>query len=139
MIIPGPIGTILAMHHDLKKYKDMPYASTLCGSCTAVCPVKVDIHRQIVLWRNEVVKAGHLGRAKSAGLKTATLGMKNTLLFRMGGWAMRRRLRVLPPFVFNNCLTIWGKSRDLPKMPAKSFRAEFRAHSRSKTNLSNQA
>jgi L-lactate dehydrogenase complex protein LldF len=133
-VIPGPIGTILAMHRDLKKYKDMPYASTLCGSCTAVCPVKIDIHRQIVLWRNEVVEAGYLGRAKSAALKTATLGMKSTRLFRTGGWALRKLLRVLPPFVFNNRLTVWGKSRDLPKMPAQSFRAEYRAYSRRLTN-----
>lgn len=134
-VIPGPIGTILAMHRDLKKYKDMPYASTLCGSCSAVCPVKIDIHRQIVLWRSEVVEAGYFGRAKSAALKTTTLGMKSTRLFRMGGWAMRKLLRILPPFVFNNRLTIWGKSRDLPRMPARSFRAEYRTYSRSKTDL----
>jgi len=133
-VIPGPIGTILAMHRDLKKFKDMAYASTLCGSCTAVCPVKIDIHRQIVLWRNDVVEAGYLGRAKSAALKTATLGMKSTRFFRMGGWTVRTILRILPPFVFNNRLTIWGKSRDLPRMPARSFRAEFRAYSRRKTN-----
>ena len=136
-VIPGPIGTILDMHRDLKKYKDMPYASTLCGSCTAVCPVKIDIHRQIVLWRNEVVKAGYLGKAKSVALKTATLGMKSTRLFRTGGWTVRKLLRILPPFVFNNRLTIWGKSRDLPKMPAQSFRAEYRAYSRRMTDGSN--
>jgi L-lactate dehydrogenase complex protein LldF len=94
----------------------------------------IDIHRQIVLWRNEVVKAGYLGRAKLAALKTATLGMKRTRLFRMGGWTVRKLLRILPPFVLDNRLTIWGKFRDLPKMPAQSFRAQYRAYSRRKTD-----
>jgi L-lactate dehydrogenase complex protein LldF len=127
-IIPGPIGTILAPHQDLKKYKDMPYASSLCGSCSAVCPVKVDIHRQIVLWRNEVVEAGLLGRAKSLALKAMTAAMTGTRRFAAAGALGRRVLRLAPRFLFNNGLTIWGRTRDLPEMPAKSFRAQYRAY-----------
>jgi L-lactate dehydrogenase complex protein LldF len=127
-IIPGPIGTILAPHRNLKKYKDLPYASSLCGSCSAACPVKVDIHRQIVLWRNEVVAAGELGKLKTAALKTATAVMSRARLFSAAGALARKVLRLLPAFLFNNRLTIWGKERDLPEMPAKSFRAQFRKH-----------
>jgi L-lactate dehydrogenase complex protein LldF len=125
-IIPGPIGVILAPHRSLKKYKDMPYASTLCGSCSAVCPVKIDIHRQIVLWRSEVVEAGYLGRAKILALSALTMIMKNTAVFAAGGWLARQTMRRLPAFVFNNRLTIWGRTRDLPRAPARSFRALYR-------------
>ncbi len=129
-VIPGPIGTILAPHRDLKKYKDMPFASSLCGSCSAVCPVKIDIHRQIVLWRNEVVKAGYLGRVKSAALKSATAVMTRTRLFAAAGALGRRALRLAPRFITNNKLTVWGATRDLPEMPAKSFRALYKAYRR---------
>jgi L-lactate dehydrogenase complex protein LldF len=125
-VIPGPIGAILAPHRSLNKYKDMPYASTLCGSCSAVCPVKVDIHRQIVLWRNEIVEAGYLGPAKTLALKALTLVMKNRIVFAAGGWLARQAMRRLPAFVFNNRLTIWGRTRDLPRMPARSFRSQYR-------------
>jgi len=131
-VIPGPIGTILAPHRDLKKYKDMPFASSLCGSCSAVCPVKIDIHRQIVLWRNEVVEAGHLGAVKSAVLKAATAVMSRTRLFAAAGAAGRRVLRLAPRFLYNNRLTIWGKTRDLPEMPARSFRAEYKRRRRTR-------
>jgi L-lactate dehydrogenase complex protein LldF len=125
-IIPGPIGTILAPHRDLKKYRDLPYASSLCGSCTAVCPVKIDIHRQIVLWRNEVVEAGYLGRVKSLALKAVTAAMNRPAAFNVGGAIARTVIRLLPSFLYNNRLSIWGRSRDLPKMPAKSFRAQYK-------------
>ena len=129
-VIPGPIGTILAPHRDLKKYKDLPFASSLCGSCSAVCPVKIDIHRQIVLWRNEIVEAGHLGRLKSAVLKAVTAVMRRTRLFAAAGALGRRALRITPRFLYNNRLTIWGKTRDLPRMPARSFRAQYKRYRR---------
>jgi L-lactate dehydrogenase complex protein LldF len=131
-VIPGPIGMILAPHRNLKEYKDLPYASSLCGSCSAACPVKIDIHRQIVLWRNEVVAAGELGKLKTAALKTATAAMRNSRLFAVAGALARKTLRLLPGFLFNNRLTIWGKERDLPEMPAKSFRAQYRRHQKEK-------
>jgi len=127
-VIPGPIGMILAPHRNLREYKDLPYASSLCGSCTAACPVKIDIHRQIVLWRNEVVAAGELGRFKSAVLKAATAMMRNARIFAAAAAFARTILRLLPAFLFNNRLTIWGKERDLPEMPAKSFRAQYRKY-----------
>jgi L-lactate dehydrogenase complex protein LldF len=127
-VIPGPIGTILAPHRDLKRYKDMPFASSLCGSCSAVCPVKIDIHRQIVLWRNEVVEAGYLGRVKTLAFKGATAVMRRTRLFAAAGAVVRHAMRLAPRFLYNNRLTIWGKTRDLPKMPARSFRAQFKRY-----------
>jgi L-lactate dehydrogenase complex protein LldF len=131
-VIPGPIGMILAPHRGLREYKDLPYASSLCGSCSAACPVKVDIHRQIVLWRNEIVRAGELGRIKSAALKAATAAMRNARVFAAAGALARRILRILPAILVNNRLTVWGKDRDLPEIPAKSFRAQFRKYQKEK-------
>src|SRR5262249_34523526 len=50
--IPGPIGEVLApaLAQDGEP-RSLPFASTLCGSCSAVCPVKIDLHDQLVAWR----------------------------------------------------------------------------------------
>ncbi|MDB5009744.1 MAG: lutB 2, partial [Mucilaginibacter sp.] len=57
--ISGPIGSILAPNLDMEKYADLPFASTLCGSCSNVCPVKIDIHQQLYKWRQVIVKNGY--------------------------------------------------------------------------------
>jgi len=49
--IAGPIGSILAPNMNKAAHSSMPFASTLCGSCTNVCPVKIDIHTQLLKWR----------------------------------------------------------------------------------------
>ena len=66
--VAGPIGSILAPNLDMEKYADLPFASTLCGSCSNVCPVKIDIHEQLYKWRQVLVKAGYAPAAKKAGM-----------------------------------------------------------------------
>ena len=41
--VPGPIGSVLAPFYGKQESKDLPFASTLCGSCNNVCPVKIDL------------------------------------------------------------------------------------------------
>ncbi len=54
--VPGPIGSILAPANDPKEHHSLPFACTLCGSCTDVCPVKIDIHHQLLTWRQELAQ-----------------------------------------------------------------------------------
>ncbi|TAH05918.1 MAG: lactate utilization protein, partial [Runella slithyformis] len=56
--VAGPIGSIWATKFDMKKNADLPFASTLCGSCTNVCPVKIDIHNQLYKWRQVLTDEG---------------------------------------------------------------------------------
>jgi L-lactate dehydrogenase complex protein LldF len=128
-VIPGPIGIVLAPHRGIEKYKSLPYASTLCGSCSDVCPAKVDLHEQILAWRAEVDASGNLGFMKKNAMGVATSVLGSTLLFTVGGNLARTLLRILPKSLIN-ALTAWGKTRDLPDMPAKSFRAQYRGQQR---------
>src|SRR5690606_28674002 len=64
--IPGPIGAILTPGVDLEKYGALPFASTLCGSCSDVCPVKIDIHGQLWAWRQEVTQRAVPAAARQA-------------------------------------------------------------------------
>lgn len=120
--IPGPIGSILSPNIDLKKYSSLPFASTLCGSCSDVCPVKIDIHTQLYKWRQIIVRENHIPATKKWGMKMTGLLFSNPFWYRKAGGMGRRLLRVLPKKVVNNPLNVWGKSRDLPEAPAMSFR-----------------
>jgi L-lactate dehydrogenase complex protein LldF len=118
--ISGPIGAILAPNLDMKRHADLPFASTLCGSCSNVCPVKINIHDQLYKWRQEIVKEGYATNTKVFGMKAMawTLSSSDTLATagRAGRWFMQN-----VPFVVNNKLNPWYKQRDMPEGPKESF------------------
>jgi len=118
--IAGPIGSILAPNLDMKKNADLPFASTLCGSCSNVCPVKIDIHNQLYLWRQEITKQGYSPKLKTVVMKVMAVTLSNPTLFNIGGKAARWVIKYLP-FMVNNRLNPWYKQRDLPAPPKQSF------------------
>jgi L-lactate dehydrogenase complex protein LldF len=124
--IPGPIGSILTPRVDLKKFGGLPFASSLCGSCSDVCPVKIDIHEQLYQWRQEVHKAGRLGVRKTLGLKLIGFALSRPHLYRVSGRLLRLLLRYGPRVLVYNRLNTWGRSRDLPTPPEKSFEEWYR-------------
>lgn len=123
--IAGPIGAILAPNLDMKKYADLPFASTLCGSCSNVCPVKIDIHSQLYAWRQELTKTGHSPAGKTAAMKMMAGTLSNPTVFNLTGKAGRWFMRVIPSLV-NNKWNPWFKQRDMPAPPKQSFREWFK-------------
>ena len=117
----GPIGSILNPNLDMKANADLPFASTLCGSCTNVCPVKINIHEQLWKWRQEIVKNGYVDTTKKIGMNGMALLFSYPSIYRftgkMGRWVMR-----FLPFMTNNKLNLWYKQREMPKPPKESFR-----------------
>jgi len=118
--VPGPIGSILSPGLDLKKHSSLPFASTLCGSCTDVCPVKINIHEQLYEWRQEVTKT-HGDFAKGLSMKLANGIFKSPLAYKISGSLMRNALKSLPNSLIYHPLNIWGKNRNLPDAPKESF------------------
>jgi L-lactate dehydrogenase complex protein LldF len=118
--ISGPIGAILAPNLDMEKYADLPFASTLCGSCSNVCPVKIDIHQQLYKWRQVIVQNGHAPTAKKAAMKMMSITLSSPVLYHAGGKAGRLVLRYAP-FAINNRFNPWFKQRDMPSPPPQSF------------------
>lgn len=118
--IAGPIGSILAPNLDMKKYSDLPFASTLCGSCSNVCPVKIDIHDQLYKWRQVIVQQGYAPAAKKAGMKAASWVLASPGKYHFAGKAARTMMK-LAPFAVNNKLNPWYKHRDMPQPPEMSF------------------
>ena len=126
--VPGPIGSILTPGLDLKRYAALPFASTLCGSCTAVCPVKIDIHAQLFAWRQEVTAAGLAPHAKRAAMRVAGAALGRSSLFARLGRTARWALRRLPRSLTHARPNVWARARDLPEPPTQSFGAWVRAH-----------
>ncbi len=120
--IPGPIGSILAPNTDLKKHSDLPFASTLCGSCEDVCPVKIDIAHQLYKWRQVIGKEGHLGKMKEKSMKITASILKNEKKFKFYTKMMRFSLRKLPKSMFNISPNKWAKNRAMPPAAKESFR-----------------
>ena len=118
----------LSPNIDLKKYSSLPFASTLCGSCTDVCPVKIDIHSQLYKWRQIIMKE-HPNRVKQMAMKTNQKVFEHPRLYNIVGIVMRRAIKLLPKSILYNKLNIWGKQRDLPNAPKKSFKEWYNERS----------
>lgn len=123
---PGPIGILLAMHRDIKKHKSLPYACTLCGSCTAVCSVRVDLDNEILKWRFNVVKAGKLGLIKRVAMAFAGFAFLHTWAYDFGGFMARLFTPIIPKFLLHNPLVPWGRTRDIPPLRGKNFKALYK-------------
>ena len=118
--VAGPIGSILAPNLDMKANADLPFASTLCGSCTNVCPVKINIHEQLYQWRQEIVKQGYSPKAKTVAMKAMAYTLSKPAWFSFAGKSVRWFMKNIP-FLINNKLNPWYKQRELPAPPARSF------------------
>jgi L-lactate dehydrogenase complex protein LldF len=125
--IAGPIGAILAPGIDMKAHADLPFASTLCGSCSNVCPVKIDIHDQLYKWRQVLVKNGHVSAGKAFGIKAMAVVLSRPAVF---GWTGRlgRTLMHYFPFVINNRFNPWYRQREMPSPPSQSFKQWYQKH-----------
>ena len=119
--IPGPIGSILSPGKDLKKYSTLPFASTLCGSCSDVCPVKIDIHSQLYKWRQIITKETPQPFVKKKSMQIMGNMFSKPAQFEKVGSIARWALRTLPKSLINSKPNAWGKARDLPTGPKQSF------------------
>jgi len=118
----GPIGVIIDPTFDIRKYSNLPFASTLNGSCTNVCPVKINIHDQIYKWRRVIAERNQLPFVKKATMKAAGKLFGNPKLYRAALAATETALEDLPRFAIYNWFNPWGRQREVPRPPVKTFR-----------------
>ncbi|WP_417392145.1 lactate utilization protein B [Gimesia sp.] len=120
--VPGPIGSILGPAKDPKANATLPFACSLCGSCTDVCPVKIDLHHQLLTWRKEIRVKGFLPVSKRISMKIMSWLMQAPRMYRFVGKMARSIVPYLPRFMLYNRMNDWGKQRELPIIPKQSFR-----------------
>lgn len=74
----GPIGSVITPHlREMDAYKHLSYASSLCGNCTQVCPVKINLHELLLENRHEAVEAGFSTFGEKLGWKIWKAGSLN--------------------------------------------------------------
>jgi L-lactate dehydrogenase complex protein LldF len=121
-LIPGPIGSVLGPQRDVAGHASLPFASSLCGSCTDVCPVRVDLHHQLLVLRQEVAGQGLLPPTKRWGMRLAGWALARPGVYRAGGRMARWVLRVAPWLARIGPGAVWSRQRELPQAPTESFR-----------------
>jgi len=114
----GPIGSVITPHlKDQKEYKHLSFASSLCGKCTEVCPVKIDIHKLLLYNRRDAVENGYSVFAEKIGMIGYKKAMLNRNTLDAGGEFVKNKFS----FVGKNA---WGKMREIPRMK-KSFSKQY--------------
>jgi L-lactate dehydrogenase complex protein LldF len=116
----GPIGSIITPHMaGMKEFKHLSYASSLCGKCTEVCPVKIDIHKMLLLNRRDSVEQRLSPRVERLGWKGWKMGMMKRKMMDMFGGKFKNLL------LKNFFKKSWGNHRDLPQVAEKSFSKQW--------------
>ncbi|MGP3970913.1 lactate utilization protein B [Streptomyces sp. 6N223] len=139
---PGPIGAILTPQLrgvGTELDASLPYASSLCGACYEVCPVAIDIPEVLVHLRERVVEGGEVtvrgGKrvirpAKGHAAERAAMRAARWTLDHPGAWRTGQRLasrtRRLHPRRLPGPGRAWSATRELPEVPAESFRDWWR-------------
>ena len=124
----GPIGLIIDPTYNARKFSKLPFSSTLNGSCTNVCPVKINIHEQILAWRRELVRQHEVPFAKTALMKAAGKLLSHPAAYRAAISAADAVLPHLPRFVIYNGLNAWGKHREVPTAPEQTFHSWYQSN-----------
>lgn len=115
-VYSGPIGSVISPHLlGLEKYKHLSFASSLCGKCTEVCPVEIDLHAQLLYNRRDSVKAGYINRMDKISMFIWKTAMSNRWMIDLASPALKNAgLNLL----FKK---LWGPRRNLPKVQPKTF------------------
>ena len=136
-VYPGPIGAVVTPSLvGVPRAKDLPFASTLCGACRDVCPLKIDIPRMLLKLRSDAVEGPAETRVprrvESLMMRVWRRSVAGPRLFSLAGkaasaaqWPLSRNgaLRWLPP-----PLSGWTRSRDFPRAAMRPFRSRWRSN-----------
>lgn len=111
----GPIGSVITPHlKELDEWKHLSYASSLCGNCTEVCAVKINLHELLLENRHEAVEEGDSSFAERTAWKFWKMAMLKRGLMNSANGKMKS-------WVVNNFVKNWSKHREELQFPAKSF------------------
>ncbi len=126
-VYSGPIGAILTPQFmGVQQEPDLPFASSLCGACGEVCPVKIDIPKILLELRSDVKKAetrDKQNRLEKLSFRAFAWLMTHPRLYEMAGKLLRS---VGVPSIQAGPLRAWTSQRDLPPLPDRSFREMWR-------------
>ncbi len=112
----GPIGSVITPHmKGMEEFKHMSYASSLCGNCTEVCPLKINIHEMLLENRIISVTENLNGFTENAAWKVWKQSMMNRKLLNLGRSGLKNKVVNM---VFKDS---WAQNRSGVQFAEKSF------------------
>jgi L-lactate dehydrogenase complex protein LldF len=122
----GPIGSVITPHlAGMDEYKHLSYASSLCGNCTEVCAVKINLHELLLENRNEAVESGSVSFAEKVAWKMWKRASLSRNMMNMSNGKMKN-------WMVNKLFKGWQKHRSELNFSQQTFNEMWkdRAHPR---------
>jgi L-lactate dehydrogenase complex protein LldF len=111
----GPIGAVITPHlKDMGDWQHLSYASSLCGNCTEVCAVKINLHELLLENRHQAVESGNASFGEKMAWKFWKQAMLNRKIMNAGSGSIKS-------WVVNKFVRSWKAQRGELDFPAKSF------------------
>jgi L-lactate dehydrogenase complex protein LldF len=111
----GPIGSVITPHlKNMDEYKHLSYASSLCGNCTEVCPVRINLHELLLENRNESVEFGETSLGERMAWKIWKTGSLNRKMMNIGNGKLKN-------WLINKVFTSWTKHHGHLDFSEKTF------------------
>ncbi len=111
----GPIGSVITPHlKNLKEYKHLSYASSLCGNCTEVCPVRINLHELLLENRYEAVSEGDSSVSERVAWKVWKTASLHRSMMNMSNGKMKNK-------IVNSLFKGWTKHRANLDFSQKTF------------------
>ncbi len=111
----GPIGSVITPHlSGMKEYKHLSNASTLCGNCTEVCPVRINIHEILLENRHEAVETGLGTISERLAWKVWRMASMHRLLMNSGNGQLKN-------WMVNRTFKAWTAQRSELNFSQKTF------------------
>jgi len=111
----GPIGSVITPHlKEMDDWKHLSYASSLCGNCTEVCAVKINLHELLLDNRHEAVAEGTASFGEKMAWKFWKRAMLNRKIMNLGSGKIKN-------WVVNSFVKEWKQHRSELNFPGKSF------------------
>lgn len=116
----GPIGSVITPHlKDMAEWKHLSYASSLCGNCTEVCAVKINLHELLLENRHETVEGGYNSFTEKMAWKIWRMAMLHRSWMNIASGSIKNR-------VVNSLVKGWKQHRGEMEFPKKSFNELWR-------------
>ncbi|HLH10671.1 MAG TPA: LutB/LldF family L-lactate oxidation iron-sulfur protein [Methylovirgula sp.] len=129
-IYSGPIGAVMTPAFiGIENAVDLPHASSLCGACESVCPVRIPLPKLLRRWREKSFERSFVPAHQRLALSFWGAFARRPLLYRVAAGAATRMLSLIAgekgrfkalPFARS-----WMKTRDFPAPEGETFQAQF--------------
>ncbi|MER3497537.1 MAG: iron-sulfur cluster-binding protein [Chitinophagaceae bacterium] len=116
----GPIGSVITPHlKQMDEWKHLSYASSLCGNCTEVCSIKINLHELLLENRHKAIEEGYSSFTERMAWKMWKLAMLRRGIMNTGSGKMKS-------WVINHFVKGWSRHRSELEFPKKTFNELWR-------------